>query len=159
MKKCIAILLAMFVLSTAACASAPKPAPSTEVTGTLEELMAQIYAGVSEELPVVDNREITDENSQYYLGIDLSQVQEALASEAMISSIAHSVCLLRAKEDTDIEALKTSIKENVDPNKWVCVGVAQDHVIVDNIGNLIILIMDDFAPEQLHDAFLALATK
>ena len=62
-----------------------------------------------------------------------------------------------AKEGADIEQIKTAIKENVDPQKWICVGVDPEKIIVDNIGDIIILIMSDDQGEALHNAFLALA--
>lgn len=61
-------------------------------------------------------------------------------------------------EGTDVAGVKTAIRENVDPNKWICVGVSENDVVVDNIGNLVILIMSDES-EALHDSFLALAGK
>ena len=35
------------------------------------------------------------------------------------------------------------IKENVDPRKWVCVGVEEDHVNTFVIDDLVILVMDN----------------
>jgi hypothetical protein len=40
--------------------------------------------------------------------------------------------------------------------KWVCVGVDPDNVIVDSIGDVVILIMSDDNAQALHQAFLAL---
>ena len=34
-----------------------------------------------------------------------------------------------------------TIKDNVNPRKWICVGVEAEDVIVKNKGNLVILIM------------------
>ena len=64
--------------------------------------------------------------------------------------------LVKAKEGTDIEVLKTEIKEKVDTRKWICVGVEREEVIVDNIGNTIIMIIDDTSAEKIHESFLAL---
>ncbi|HSN65364.1 MAG TPA: hypothetical protein VLS94_01935, partial [Fusibacter sp.] len=108
------------------------------------------------ELPSLANTELTEENEAYYIGTNDVAYTEALASEPMMSSIAHSVVLLRVEEGADIEKIKETIKTKVDPRKWICVGVEAEDVIVDNIGNLVILIMiDDSA--LLHDAFLTLA--
>jgi len=129
-----------------------------ELTGTLEEIMASIYKGVGEEIPSLQNTPLTDENVAYYAGIEKLDGAEGLASEAMITSVAHSVVLVKAKEGSDIEALKTEMKEKVDPRKWICVGVEREEVIVDNIGNTIIMIIDQNkeAAEKLHKSFLAL---
>jgi hypothetical protein len=57
------------------------------------------------------------------------------------------------KEGSDIEAAKKAIKENVNPRKWLCVGVEEDQVIVKNKGNLIILIMVADGSEELEAGF------
>ena len=40
---------------------------------------------------------------------------------------------------------KKAIKENVDPYKWICVGVAEENVLVESEGNYIMLIMTEDA--------------
>ena len=127
-----------------------------ELTGSLEEIMASIYEGVDEEMPKVQNTPLTDENVAYFAGIEKLDGAEGLASEALIGSIAHSVVLVKAKEGTDIEALKAEMKEKVDPRKWICVGVEREEVIVDNIGNTIIMIIDGTVADKIHESFLAL---
>jgi hypothetical protein len=69
---------------------------------------------------------------------------------------AYSLCLVRVKEGADVEKIKAEIKENVDPMKWVCVGVDPANIIVDNIGDIIVLIMSDSHAQELHLAFRAL---
>ena len=63
---------------------------------------------------------------------------------------------MRVGEGTDIEQLKQDIKDNVNPQKWVCVGVDPDNIIVDSIGDIVILIMSDTDAQDLHQAFLSL---
>ncbi len=128
-----------------------------ELTGSLEEIMGSLYKGLEEEFKPLQNTVLTDENSMYFTGLEKLNGAEGLASEMMISSVAHSVVLLRVKEGTDIEALKTDIKEKVDPRKWICVGVEREEIVVDNIGNTIVLIMDRSSADKIHENFLALA--
>ena len=47
------------------------------------------------------------------------------------------------------------IKENVNPRKWICVGVEKEDVIVKNKGNLIILIMvkDETTRNKIEQGF------
>lgn len=124
---------------------------------SLEGIMEQIYAGIEEVPMMVSNIVITDENAEYYLGLkNLDGIEEALASEAMIWSIAHSVCLVRAAEGTDVEALKEEIRTSVNPRKWICVGVERDEVIVENRGNLILMVIDQTNPQAYLDSFMAL---
>ena len=86
--------------------------------------------------------EVSDENFAFVLGVEeftLEDYQEALVSEPMIGSIAHSVILVRMEDGADVEAAKTTLLENINPRKWVCVGVEKDQVVVDSIGNLIMV--------------------
>jgi len=127
------------------------------IEGSLEDIMAKVYTDIpQEERPMMlMNTEVTDENIEYYLGTKDIEYEEALASESGVGSIAHSVVLVRTKKNADIEDIKTKIKENINPRKWVCVGVEEDKVIVENKGNLIILIMveDENSRERLEEAF------
>ncbi len=119
------------------------------VEGSLEELMEKVYSPVAEdERPMMlGNTIVTEENVEYYLGSADIEFEEAIASESMTGSIAHSIVLMRAKENADIEKIKTTIKENINPTKWICVGVEEDQVVVKNRGDLIILIMSEKAED------------
>lgn len=161
MKKVLLLIVAgLMVFNLAGCGStAPVEEPVEEapqISGTLEEIVENIYNGAEVELPQTMITELNEENEAYFLGNNDVEYVKGIASEPMMSSIAHSVVLLRVEEDADIESIKTSIKENVDPRKWICVSVQEDQVIVDNVGDIVILIMSAEA-DALHNSFLALA--
>lgn len=131
--------------------------------GTLEEILGKIYenADVDESFKnFVDEglytTEITSENVSYFLGKDGLEFEAAIASEPVMSTSAYSLCLVRVKDGADIEKMKTDIKDNVDPMKWICVGVDPQNVIVDNIGDVIFLLMSNFETQELYDSFLSL---
>ena len=127
------------------------------VEGSLESIMEKVYADIPEdERPMMlTNTEVNEENIEYYLGTSDIEYEEALASESGVGSIAHSVVLVRTKDNADIEAIKDKIEDNVDPRKWICVGVEEDDVVVENKGNLIILIMvsDETTRDKLETSF------
>ena len=126
------------------------------VEGTLEELMTKVYGDFKEdELPMLGQTEVNEENIEYYLGDTGIEYESALASEPMMGSIAHSVVLVRTKDNADIEGIKTKIKEKINPRKWICVGVEEEDVTVLNKGNLVALIMvqDETTREKLITAF------
>lgn len=127
------------------------------VEGTLEEIMTSVYSGLADDQKpmMLMNMEVTEENVEGFLGTADIEYEEALASESAVGSIAHSVVLVRVKDNANIESIKTKIKENVNPRKWICVGVEEKDVIVENKGNLIILIMveDQTARETLKKGF------
>lgn len=125
--------------------------------GSLEDIMERVYAGVEGDIPAVSNTRITDETAEYYLGLpNLQDVEEALGSDAMMSSVAHSVCLVRAKDGVDVEALMETIRTSVNPQKWICVSVDPEDVVVVNQGNLILLAMNPEYSQAIADSFLAL---
>ena len=149
MKKIIlglCIVLSVFIMT--GCGQKEK-----NIEGTLEEIMTKVYAGISdEELPMMlSNVEVTDENIENYLGTKDIDYQEALASESMVGSIAHSVVLIRMNEGANIEDAKTLIKEKANPRKWICVEA--ENVFVESKGNLIILIMSGELADSIKANF------
>ena len=113
------------------------------VEGTLEEIMTKLYAGIpSENLPMMlGNVELDSENVEYYIGTSKVEYKEALASESMVGSIAHSVVLLRTQNTKTADKAVAEIKENADSKKWICVEAS--NFIVKSKGNLVILIMSN----------------
>lgn len=123
------------------------------VEGTLEEIMTKVYADIpEEERPMMlMNTVVNEENVEYFLGTTDIEYKEALASEPGVGSIPHSVVLVRVNEGADVEAIKTKIKESVNPRKWICVEA--ENVIVKSKGDLIILIMTTDGADKLETAF------
>ena len=136
---------------------------SENLEGSLEDILAKIYdtAEVSSNFKEfmdsgLQTTEITAERCGYYLGKEDIEFEEAIASEPIMSTSAYSLCLVRVKEGADIEKIKKDIKDNVDPMKWVCVGVDPENIFVDSIGDVIVLVMSNNEGKALYDAFLAL---
>lgn len=149
-------LLADGVLSqfALACAALKTGAPVSK-DSSLPLIMASVYEDVSEYLSpnYLHAAEITKENMAFYLGVDNLKIDAGLAVEPMMTAHAHSVCLIRLSDGQDVEKAKAAIKENADPRKWICVGVSPENVLVDNIGNLIILVMDNEYSDALMKNF------
>lgn len=148
-KKFLLVIISFVLLLTIGCGK------EEHVDGELADLMEKVYAGIKEdEKPMMlTNIEVTSENAKNFLGKENLEFESALASESGVGSIAHSVVLVRAKDGQDVEQLKKDIKENINPHKWICVEVAEDKVIVDNIGDLVILIMNNDIGERIHNNF------
>ncbi len=168
MKKRILLMVAIAaVLSFTACKSTDANETGGRKTnnleGSLEEIMAKIYETAEVDANFKEyaksglyNDEVTAEKAEYYLGKADIEFETALASEPMIQPGAYSLVLVRVKEGADVEKIKTDIKENVNPMKWICVGVQEENIIVDSIGDVVFLVMSDDQAKPLHDAFLAL---
>ena len=152
------IVCAVLLLSLAACGSKSGggSASTAHVDGTLSEIFKKIYDNADVESPMVMEVVVDDTNKASMIGTDSVSFVEGLASEAAIMTIPHSMVLLRVDKDADVENIKKLIKDNVDPRKWICVGVEQDQVIVDNIGDLVFLVMSANA-DAYYNSFLKLA--
>jgi len=132
------------------------------VEGSLEELMEKIYAGADVRYPITFTKAITPDmdpqNFIYNFGTSNIKFEEALVSDAMVMTTAHSVVLIRVSDNENVKALIDRIKKSEVGMKWICTGVPPNEVIVDNIGNLVVIIIDKNNPTKpLHDSFKQLA--
>lgn len=128
----------------------------SHVSGNLEDLMTKVYDGISEDqLPMMlQNVELDDENKVSFIGEADIKYESAMASESAVGSIAHSVVLIRMEEGTSQSEINDAIqelKDNVDPRKWLCVGV--EEVQVEANGDLIIVVLNDDLGDTLIDNF------
>lgn len=156
MKKILCLILALAVAFTfAACTNNSGDDTNTvapiEPTGTLEEIADKIYANApSVEMAMGPAMEIDladVDAANYYLGVaSTDSIERAVFSEPMIGSIAYSMCLVKAKDGTDVEALKDEILNGVNYRKWLC--VAAEKIAVVSCGNTIMMVM---AQEEIVD--------
>ena len=155
-KKKIAIIAVAVVVVIAAVVAAVllMPKKVANVEGTLEEIMAKVYAGFGEdELPMLGDMpvDVTDKDAvEYYLGTSELSIKEALVREPMMGSIPHSVVLVRLNDAKEADAAVEKIKASVNPRKWICVEAS--NVIVKSKGDLVILIMADTEMTSAEEA-------
>ncbi len=126
---------------------------NTDSELTFEEIITAMYEKAELELPMMGYTELTKENMEYMLGVNNFDFIEGTISEPMMGSFAHSVVLFTVEDGADIETIKSDIKNNVDGRKWICVGVEPENIVVENVGNNIILIMSE-SSEALSEAFM-----
>jgi len=162
-KRITALLMTvLLVFSLTACGGKEEAEP--EMAPVFEESLDTIYTEMCELIEDEETREflkgfgvgeINEENAAYYIGSADVEYTEAIFAEPMMSSIAFSVCIVRAEEGADIEAQKKLIEENVDPIKWICVEAESVKTV--NVGNVILLVMADEARAvMVTEAFEAL---
>jgi len=158
---CAAMLMTMF----AGCGESGKRI----VEGELKDILQKVYDGLDESFhvpPVAMAFTLSEDMGidppgykiEYYIGAKNIPFTEAIASEPMIGG-AYSVVLLRMEKNANIKGAMDDIKGKVDTTKWIC--YITDVLIVDNIGDLVIMIMtnDQTAPglgKAIHDSFKAL---
>jgi len=117
------------------------------VEGSLTDIMEKLYTGIGEEeMPMmVENVELNEENFRNYAFSENIKYKEAIASESMVGSTAHSVVLIRLEDSKDAEAAVKELEKNADPRKWICVEAENLYVL--SKGDLVVLIMsNDLAP-------------
>lgn len=117
----------------------PVPTPEAD-TRSLEELITKVTSNLGE-MPVTGNMPLDSENFEFYTFASYIDGAEGIASEPMMSSIAHSVVLVRLPQGEDAQAFANKMKANADPRKWLCVEA--EKVSVASKGNLAILVMSD----------------
>lgn len=150
----IAVLLVIIVAIVGINANKKDSSVSNNIEGTLDSIMEKLYEGISEdELPYLGTTIVDSTNIEYYLGTADIEYKEALASEPLMSSVAHSVVLVRLNDAKDAETVKEKISNSVDPAKWICVEVDRQNVKVASKGDLVVLIMDNEIADKILDNF------
>lgn len=84
---------------------------------------------------------ITKDNFEDYFGDADIDFKEAIVSEANINAIAYMIGIIRLNDNVDTQKAVDTLKNSVDPNRWIC--VVPDSVIIDSNQNVIIIIMDE----------------
>ena len=157
MKK-ISLLLILLsaVLLVTGCGKEEKK-ETKNIEGNLNDIIEKVYKDLPEDHTPsgLSNIELNDGNIADYIGTKDIEYKEAIARESMIGAIAHSVILIRTEKDADIASMKETILENVNPRKWVCVGVEKEDVIIKNKGDLLIVIIieDEVGRKSISEGF------
>lgn len=142
MKQLVKMISALCLAATlVACGGTKEEAISSM---PLEDVMNALYEGIAEEdMPMFgDDVVITNDNVEWYLGTTEAVFDEGLAREPMISSIAHSTVLLRVEDEKQIDETMELVRNSVNTNKWVCVGIDPSELILEKKGNVILMIID-----------------
>ena len=122
---------------------------------SLEEMIWASYANI--ELPFTGEMEIDKNDADsvaFFLGTSDVTFKRAVVSEAMISSIAHSVAVLELEDGADAAAVAATLKETAPVGKWVCVmpeqsGTAhRDNFVMMAMSNSADAILANFAALQ-----------
>lgn len=164
MKRFAALILALlFVLSLVACKAtpaepetpvvedptdAPTEVPTEEPVleapaALMDRVQAVIDAVTLEIMLMPMEADLSDPDGMLYnFGLsDMTDVEQAILAEPMMSAIAFSSGMVRVKEGGDVEAVKQAIFDNLDLRKWICVNA--DVLLVSSSGNDIYFVMSD----------------
>jgi hypothetical protein len=130
-KKLCLVAAAALLIAFAACNAAPSGADT--LTGSPEEILAQLKETTALELPMSLDSEVTAENAQNALGLTEAQfgehVNSAYESQAAISTFAQSTVLVKCKSVSAATEVKKLVAGGFDSKKWVCVFPDQSLVV------------------------------
>lgn len=160
MRKFICLFLSLCIVAAATGCSGKTKEPEN-LTGTLEEIMNQMYENAElsqdfrDSMQYFEQSEIAPEDAEYVIGTSDLDYEEALFSAPMMSAVAYQCILLRMNDGADIEASKETILKNADPRKWICVEA--ESTVVENVGDVILFVMaDEETASALQTSFLQL---
>ena len=125
MKKLTALLLAvLLVFGLAACAGSPAESNAKPGdTMTLQDILTAL----------------TKDNFEYFAFTAMPDGVEAIAADALINAVPHSVVLMRAQDAETAKKLAADVEANLNPAKWVCVEAEKTAVLVHNCTVLLVM--------------------
>lgn len=133
MKKLVAWLLVLAMAVTMVACSAKKDGDKNEKTPIsdnmetvinkiLEEYPTQFMGATQIPLDLTDTSEEGLLALQAYTGLENGdKLEEAVAYESMVGSIAFSMVLARVKDSGDTETIAKEMNEKINTAKWICV--------------------------------------
>lgn len=135
------------------------------VLSETEQIITKIYEHVQLEFPAMtilldaENNE-DPEYFKSYTGLATDEnVEQASVSEALISSQAYSLVVVKAKEGADVDAMAEEMKAGINPAKWVCVEADDLNIVVNGRYICLAMISSEYAEmataADLTDAFNA----
>jgi hypothetical protein len=158
------LIMGIMVIGMTACGKAAEKEVSKGPEGELSAIIDQIYEKKNTDLMLETTKlDLTDtEILKYNTGLsDASLVKEAAISEALISSQAYSLILVRVKDSKDAKTVAQEMLDGVNQSKWIC--VTADDLKVAGCGDVVLLVMvasnmsDTVTSEQIVEAFKAVA--
>ena len=146
MKKTVVVLFAVFVslLALVGCAQG-QSAP----TGTVAEIVDKVFAASGVEPFGLSQSLATDEDKAFYLGaMDYPAFSEAVAVMPMINIDTRVLVILKAADKGAVEEIKTRLRENIDPNRVVCVTFSLEDVAIESRGDAILMTINTNAEQR-----------
>ena len=110
-------------------------------TGTASEIADKVFAasGVSFRMPdwvTLDG----DEERDYYLGsTDYPVFVDSVAVVPAIRIDTRVLYVIKVASKGDVDVIKASLEENIDPNRLICVTFSPEDVVIDSRGEVIFM--------------------
>jgi putative lipoprotein len=137
--------------------AAPEPpAEDAALTGTAAEIADAIFAQSGVQSFGMAQGLDTDDAREFYLGTkDYPEFADSVAITPMISIDTRMLYIIKAANKGDVEIIKATLEENIDPNRLICVTFALEDVVIENRGLVIFMTINSNAEQRtaLLDAF------
>ena len=126
-------------------------------SGTASEIADKIFeaSGVTFRAPERLSLE-EDDDREFYLGsTDYPEFADSVAVVPMIRVDTRVLYIIKASNKGDVEKIKTSLKETINPDRLVCVRFSLEDVVIESRGNVIFMIINPIPEEKeaLAEAF------
>ena len=125
-------------------------------TGTAGEIADKVFSASGVDPFGMQQSLATDEDYEFYLGSrDYPAFSEAVAVMPMINIDTRVLVMIKAADKGDVEDIKTRLRENIDPNRVVCVTFSLEDVAIESRGEMILMTINTDAEQRtaLVEAF------
>lgn len=141
------ILCAAIMIMVAACGGGSGGTVQTNLTGSAEDVLEQVLAGVTESgvetPPPLPPTAVNADSSEFAIGLSAADfgrlVESASFSMAAIGTFAHQIIVIEAKDPAAAVEVKALVSSDggYDAQKWVC--VFPDRVIAVDSGKYVLI--------------------
>ncbi len=144
----VSLLLLAIVSGCAGSASGP--------TGTTAEIVDKVFTQAQVENFGLTQALVTGDDYEFFLGSkDYPEFTDATAVMPMINIDTRVMIVIKAAEKSDIPELTAKLKENIDPDRVVCVTFTMEDVAIESRGDVVFLTINTDAEQRtaLVEAF------
>ncbi len=126
-------------------------------SGTADEIADKVFteSGVTFRAPERFSL-AGDEEREYYLGsVNYPEFTDSVAVVPMIRIDTRVLYVIKTADRSDVEEIKSTLEENVDPNRLICVTFTLEDVVIESRGNVIFMTINSDAEQRtaLTEAF------
>ena len=125
-------------------------------SGTTAEIVDKVFAQAKVENFGMTQTLVTSDDYEFFLGSrDYPDIADATAVMPMINIDTRVMIVIKAANMGDIADLTAKLKENIDPNRVVCVTFTMEDVAIESRGDVVFLTINTDAEQRtaLVEAF------
>ena len=125
-------------------------------TGTTAEVVDKVFTQAQVDNFGMAQPLVTDEEKEFFLGSkDYPEFADATAVMPMINIDTRVMIVIKTADKGDVADIKAKLKENIDPNRVVCVTFTLEDVAIESRGDVVFLTINTDAEQRtaLVDAF------